>query len=336
MIKKTGCSPCSPSFCIRKVFLTVQRLFQHLTQDIGVALALGSSHTLTYQEAQRIGLTAAVVLYHLGVGCQNITNDLFQRTGIVHLAQTIFLYHICRGLIAEDDFLQHRLASGGGDLSRFNHRQHIRQLLSGKLGIGKDEVFFIDNASNIAQQPVTDILRLALAQRRHRLKVIRLIGVFRHQISVKVRQFILFHQAEQLIVGQLRDARLQLCQPTLLHIDGLKVGFGEIAVILGILLGAQQNVLPGGKLFINSSIIDKKATRTDIDVYYVPCNEIADKLNNPKVANMAMLGAYLEATKAVQTKSVLDALLYKLGEKKAALIPLNEEAIEAGAASIRK
>ena len=89
----------------------------------------------------------------------------------------------------------------------------------------------------------------------------------------------------------------------------------------------EQNVLPGGKLFINSSIIDKKATRTDIDVYYVPCNE---------VANMAMLGAYLEATKAVQTKSVLDALLYKLGEKKAALIPLNEEAIEAGAASIRK
>ena len=96
------------------------------------------------------------------------------------------------------------------------------------------------------------------------------------------------------------------------------------------------NLKPGGTLFINSSIIDKKATRTDIDVYYVPCNEIADKLNNPKVANMAMLGAYLEATKAVQTKSVLDALLYKLGEKKAALIPLNEEAIEAGAASIRK
>lgn len=80
----------------------------------------------------------------------------------------------------------------------------------------------------------------------------------------------------------------------------------------------------------------QKGNRTDIDVYYVPCNEIADKLNNPKVANMAMLGAYLEATKAVQTKSVLDALLYKLGEKKAALIPLNEEAIEAGAASIRK
>ena len=95
-------------------------------------------------------------------------------------------------------------------------------------------------------------------------------------------------------------------------------------------------VNPGGKLFINSSIIDKKATRTDIDVYYVPCNEIADSLQNPKVGNMAMLGAYLEATKAVEVKSILDALLYKLGEKKAKFIPLNEKAIQMGAESIRK
>ena len=98
----------------------------------------------------------------------------------------------------------------------------------------------------------------------------------------------------------------------------------------------EANVNPGGKLFINSSIIEKKASRTDIDVYYVPCNEIADQLGNPKVLNMAMLGAFLEATNVVKVDSVLDALLYKLGEKKAKLIPLNRQAIEMGAASIRK
>ena len=98
----------------------------------------------------------------------------------------------------------------------------------------------------------------------------------------------------------------------------------------------EANVNPGGKLFINSSIIEKKATRTDIDVYYVPCNEMADQLGNPKVLNMAMLGAFLEATNVVKVDSVLDALLYKLGEKKAKLIPLNRQAIEMGAASIRK
>ncbi len=98
----------------------------------------------------------------------------------------------------------------------------------------------------------------------------------------------------------------------------------------------EANVLPGGKLFINSSIIDKKATRTDIDVYYVPCNDIADQLGNPKVLNMAMLGAYLEATKVVGVESVLQALLHSLGEKKAHLIPLNRQAIEMGAESIRR
>ena len=51
---------------------------------------------------------------------------------------------------------------------------------------------------------------------------------------------------------------------------------------------------------------------------------------------MAMLGAFLEATNVVKVDSVLDALLYKLGEKKAKLIPLNRQAIEMGAASIRK
>ena len=98
----------------------------------------------------------------------------------------------------------------------------------------------------------------------------------------------------------------------------------------------EANALPGGKLFINSSIIDKKATRTDIDVYYVPCNDIADQLGNPKVLNMAMLGAYLEATKVVGVESVLQALLHSLGEKKAHLIPLNRQAIEMGAESIKK
>ena len=98
----------------------------------------------------------------------------------------------------------------------------------------------------------------------------------------------------------------------------------------------EANVLTGGKPFINSSIIDKKATRTDIDVYYVPCNDIADQLGNPKVLNMAMLGAYLEATKVVGVESVLQALLHSLGEKKAHLIPLNRQAIEMGAESIRK
>lgn len=97
----------------------------------------------------------------------------------------------------------------------------------------------------------------------------------------------------------------------------------------------ENSVQPGGNLFINSSIIDTKASRADINAYYVPCNELAEELGNPKVANMVMLGAYIAKTKCVDVEHVLDALLSKLGEKKAHLIPLNREALLKGAASVQ-
>ena len=37
----------------------------------------------------------------------------------------------------------------------------------------------------------------------------------------------------------------------------------------------EQAVRPGGMLIVNSSLIDRKAERSDIDVFYVPANEIA-------------------------------------------------------------
>jgi 2-oxoglutarate ferredoxin oxidoreductase subunit gamma len=98
----------------------------------------------------------------------------------------------------------------------------------------------------------------------------------------------------------------------------------------------EESVIPGGKLFINSSLIDKKATRDDIDVYYVPANEIADKIGNPRVANMVMLGAYLEATKAVEVDSILSkAFTAVFGEKRANLLPINKEAMEKGAEVVK-
>ena len=87
--------------------------------------------------------------------------------------------------------------------------------------------------------------------------------------------------------------------------------------------------------FINSSIIDIKSSRTDIDVYYVPCNEIAHELGNDKVANIVMLGAYLEKCPVVSVDSLLQALPEKLGKNKAHLIPMNREAFLKGAEAVK-
>lgn len=94
----------------------------------------------------------------------------------------------------------------------------------------------------------------------------------------------------------------------------------------------EKAVVPGGMLFINSSLVERKTLRDDIQAYYVPANEIADELGNSRVANSVVLGAYLAKTEeSVSPKSIIEALKKVLGPSKQDLIPLNEEALKRGA-----
>ncbi len=98
----------------------------------------------------------------------------------------------------------------------------------------------------------------------------------------------------------------------------------------------EKSVVPGGRLFINSSLIDRKSNRDDIDVYYIPANEIAGELGNNRVANMVMLGAYLEAMKTVDVESIYKAFPEVFGAGKAHLLPINKEALIKGAEAARE
>ena len=97
----------------------------------------------------------------------------------------------------------------------------------------------------------------------------------------------------------------------------------------------EKNVVPGGKLFINSSLIEDEPSRKDIEVYRVPASEIADELGNGRVANIVMLGAMLEKTGIVSPKTAIKCLADSFGERKAHLIPLNEQAIQKGAEAVK-
>ncbi|NNG67250.1 2-oxoacid:acceptor oxidoreductase family protein [Caldanaerobacter subterraneus] len=97
----------------------------------------------------------------------------------------------------------------------------------------------------------------------------------------------------------------------------------------------ESYVVPGGKLFVNTSLVDRKPQRKDIEVYEVPANEIASELGNLKVANMVMLGAFVEATKIVKMETVLKALTEVFGKGKEHMMAINEKALEKGAELIR-
>ena len=88
-------------------------------------------------------------------------------------------------------------------------------------------------------------------------------------------------------------------------------------------------LLPGGTLFINSSIVKSEIPRTDIKVVSAPVTEMALDMGNAKVLNIIMLGVYVGYTKVVPADVVWNTIEHKLG-KKPALLPLNKQAFELG------
>ena len=97
----------------------------------------------------------------------------------------------------------------------------------------------------------------------------------------------------------------------------------------------ESSVKPGGLLVINSSIIDRKAERDDIQVVYCEATRIAEAVGNPKGANVAILGAMLEKAPVTSSESMSEAIRIELGERKAKFLPGNMKALEAGKEAAR-
>jgi 2-oxoglutarate ferredoxin oxidoreductase subunit gamma len=92
----------------------------------------------------------------------------------------------------------------------------------------------------------------------------------------------------------------------------------------------ESHVKPGGTLVINSSIIDRKAERTDINVVYCDANKIAEEVGNPKGANVAILGALLQKSPVCSVDTMVEAIRVELGERKAKFLEGNKKALMAG------
>jgi 2-oxoglutarate ferredoxin oxidoreductase subunit gamma len=86
----------------------------------------------------------------------------------------------------------------------------------------------------------------------------------------------------------------------------------------------------GGTLIVNQSMVDRDAKRDDIDVIFVPCNEIAEEIGDKKLMNMVAIGALLTALPEVTIKDVEKALEGHLPARHKHLLPKNYEALKRG------
>jgi 2-oxoglutarate ferredoxin oxidoreductase subunit gamma len=103
-----------------------------------------------------------------------------------------------------------------------------------------------------------------------------------------------------------------------------------IALNLPSLDKCEETLAPGGTLIVNQSMVDRAAKRQDINVIFVPCNEIAEELGNKKLLNMVAVGALLTVLPEISLKDVGKALEGHLPARYKHLLPQNYEALRRG------
>ncbi len=103
-----------------------------------------------------------------------------------------------------------------------------------------------------------------------------------------------------------------------------------VAMNLPSLIKFEDKVKAGGLLVVNSSLIDRKVERTDIQVVYCDANKIAEDVGNPKGANVAILGAVMAKEPIVEMDKMVEAIRIELGERKARFLEGNKKALVAG------
>ena len=91
-----------------------------------------------------------------------------------------------------------------------------------------------------------------------------------------------------------------------------------------------DTVVPGGKIFVDSTLIDAKVERTDVEVYYIPATQMAKDAGFATLANMILMGKVIKETQAVRFDNNLETLQSFIPAKKAKLIDINCQALDAG------
>lgn len=89
-------------------------------------------------------------------------------------------------------------------------------------------------------------------------------------------------------------------------------------------------VAPGGKIFIDSSLIDRRVERDDVQVFYVPATKMAADEGIDTLANMILVGKLIKESGIVDFSNV-DAVLDKIvSAKHQNLKDLNHKALSLG------
>ena len=92
----------------------------------------------------------------------------------------------------------------------------------------------------------------------------------------------------------------------------------------------EGSVAPGGTIFVDSTLIERKVSRTDVTVHYIPATKLANDNNMPTLANMIIVGKILGELNGFNEDSVNAALSKVISARHADMLDFNLKALTIG------
>ncbi len=92
----------------------------------------------------------------------------------------------------------------------------------------------------------------------------------------------------------------------------------------------ENDVVPGGKIFVDSTLISRKVERTDVDVYYIPSTQLANEEGMSTLANMIMTGKLLKEVSILGFENIDAPLSKVVSARHQNLLEVNKTALKLG------
>lgn len=92
----------------------------------------------------------------------------------------------------------------------------------------------------------------------------------------------------------------------------------------------EDAVVSGGKIFIDSTLIERKVKRTDVEAFYIPATRLAQQNGIPTLANMIMLGKVMRESDFASYDGIEDAVRSVVSAKHADMFEINLKALNLG------
>lgn len=92
----------------------------------------------------------------------------------------------------------------------------------------------------------------------------------------------------------------------------------------------ENDVVPGGTIYVDSSLIERKVKRTDVKVVYIPATKMADENKLATLANMIIVGKLMQMEDSYREDTIEKALAKCISARHQDLLQFNRDALQLG------